>query len=82
MNGLQTEFFGYVWNINDVYSYKTLRRQSHENSPSKTFIRLFTLPCKRQGKAGDWVSEVQLVLCEDAMCLKRIIVMEICEKIV
>ena len=40
----------------------------------KSFIRLFTMPYKRQDKADDWVSEVQSVLCEDAMCLKRAIV--------
>ena len=49
------------------------RRQSHEYLPSRKFIRLFTLPYKRQGKAGDWVIEVQLVLCEDAVRLKRLI---------
>ena len=51
-----------------------LRRRTHEHSPSRTFIRLFTLPYRKQGKAGDWVSEVQSVLCEDTVCLKRIIV--------
>ena len=29
---------------------------------------------KRQGEASDWVSEVQLALYEETVCLKRIIV--------
>ena len=33
----------------------------------RTFNRLFTLSYKRQGKAGEWVSEVQSVMCEVAM---------------
>ena len=49
------------------------RRQNHERTPSRTFIRLFTLPYKRQGKAGDCASEVQSVLCEDAVHFKRVI---------
>ena len=51
------------------------RRRSHEHSPSGTFIRLFTLPYKMQSKAGERVTErVQSVLCEDAVRLKRVIV--------
>ena len=38
-----------------------------EHSPSKTFIRQFTLPYKSQGKLGEWASEVQSVLCKDAV---------------
>ena len=49
------------------------RRRIHERSPSRTFIRLFTLPYKKQGKTDDGVSDVQSVLCEDAVCLKRVI---------
>ena len=49
------------------------RRRSHEHSPSKAFIRLFTLPYKRQGKAGnEWV-KVLTLLCEDAVCLKKLV---------
>ena len=40
---------------------KISRRRSHEHLLSRTFIRLFTLPYKRQSKAGNWVSEVQSV---------------------
>ena len=29
------------------------RRQDHEHSPSRTFIKLFTFTYKRQGKADD-----------------------------
>ena len=53
---------------------ETSRKVSPERSPSRTFIRLFTLPYKRQDKAGDSVSEIQSVLCEDVVCLKRVIV--------
>ena len=35
---------------------------------------LCCLPYKRLGKSGDWVSEVQSVLCKEAVCLKRVIV--------
>ena len=47
------------------------RRRSNEHLPSRTFSRLFTLAYKRQSKADDLVSEVQPVLCEDAVYLKR-----------
>ena len=42
--------------------------------PSRKIFRLFTLPYKRQDKTCKRVSEVQLVLCEDAVHLKRVIV--------
>ena len=47
---------------------------SWEHSPSGTLIRLFILPYKRQGKAGEDVSEIQSVLCEETVSLKGIIV--------
>ena len=37
------------------------KKQSHEHSPPITFIRLFTLPYKRLGKAGVCVSEIPSV---------------------
>ena len=48
------------------------RRRSHEISPSRTFTRLFTLPCKRQDQASE-LAKVQSVLYEDAVPLKRVI---------
>ena len=38
------------------------RRQSHEHSPLRTFIKLFTLPYKMQGKAGKGVSKSSVSL--------------------
>ena len=49
-----------------------LRRRSYKHSPSRTSKKLFTLPYKRQGKAGHGDSEVQSALCEDAVRLKRV----------
>ena len=40
-------------NIIDVYIYRDFEKRSHEHLPSRTFIRLFTLPYKRQIKAGE-----------------------------
>ena len=51
-----------------------LRKQRQEHSPSRILIRLFTLRYKRQSRAGHWVSEVQLILCEDAECFKSVII--------
>ena len=50
------------------------RKLSHEPSPSRTFIRLFTMPNKRQDKANELISEVHSVLYEILMRLKRVIV--------
>ena len=38
------------------------RRQSHEHSPSRTFIKLFMLPYKKQGRAGEWGSKSSVSL--------------------
>ena len=54
---------------NNVYIYRDV-----EKAKSWIFIRLFTLEFKTQGKAGHWVSEVQSILCEDTVCLKRVMV--------
>ena len=50
------------------------RRRSHEHSLSRTFVRLFTVIFKKQVKAGELVSKVEIVLCEDEVRLKRVIV--------
>ena len=54
---------------NDVYIFRNL-----VTLPSRTFVRLLTLPYKMQSKASEWVGEVQSVLCEDAGLLERVIV--------
>ena len=45
-----------------------LRRQNQEYMSSRTLINLLITPYKRQDKAGDLLSKVQSVLCEDAKC--------------
>ena len=54
------------------------RRRSHEHQPSRTSLRLFTLPYKRQGKAGNCV-KVLTVLCENLVPLK-ISAAKVCEQ--
>ena len=46
----------------------------YEHLPSRTFIKLFTMPYKKQGKASELVSEVQSALYEGAVYLKGVIV--------
>ena len=50
------------------------RWRSDNHSSSRTFIRLFTLPYKSKAKQAIELVKIQSVLCEDAMCLKRVIV--------
>ena len=40
-------------NVIDVYIYRDLEKRSHKHLPSRTFIRLFTLPYKSQFKAWE-----------------------------
>ena len=60
---------------NDVYI-----RESKLTSFSLqyTFVRLCSLPYKKQVKAADWVSEVQAVLCEDSESLNIVIMIWRC----
>ena len=57
---------------NDVYMHRDFKKVNVHDFLIKNIIRLFTLPYKRPGKVGHGVSEVQSVLCEEAVCLKRL----------
>ena len=60
--------------VNNLFTFiETSRRQKHFTSSA--FVRLLTMRYKRQGIASNGNSElIQSVLCEDALLMKRIIV--------